>query len=183
MYALPEKFIVFDIEHTAWEGSIERGFNNESEYREIIQIGAVKVENFKEVDTLLVYVKPTINPTLSKYIISLTGITQEDIDTKGKLYEEAQKQFLTWRGDLATYSFGEDEKFMKENNKLNNINFSFPEKNFFNAREIFEEQGINTTEYMSSTIPKAFGLIPPANAHTALSDARSILIALKAVYT
>ena len=40
---LPEKFIIFDTEYTAWEGSQERNWSGDNEYMELVQIGALKV--------------------------------------------------------------------------------------------------------------------------------------------
>ena len=40
---LPEKFIIFDTEYTAWEGSQERNWSDDDEYMELVQIGALKV--------------------------------------------------------------------------------------------------------------------------------------------
>ena len=39
------EFVLFDLEFTAWEGSLERGWSEPWEAREIIQIGAVRVKD------------------------------------------------------------------------------------------------------------------------------------------
>ena len=80
-------FYILDIEYTAWKKSLENNWNKDNEWREIIQIGAILISHknnqYKIVSELNLYVKPTINPTLSQYIIDLTGITQEQIDVHG----------------------------------------------------------------------------------------------------
>lgn len=182
MKKLPETFVIFDTEYTSWEGSLERDWSNEDEHREIIQIGAIRVANLKEVDSFLVYVKPTLNPELSNFIIELTGIDQETIDAKGVSYEEAEKAFLEWRDGLPAYSFkGADQLVMMENDDLNGLK-RIEDTNYFSVAEIFEAHGIDTTTYMSSTIPEAFGLTPPPHAHDAVNDARSILLAFQALF-
>lgn len=41
---LPETFIIFDTEYTSWEGSQERNWNGENEFRELVQISAIRVK-------------------------------------------------------------------------------------------------------------------------------------------
>ena len=179
MSDFPEEFTIFDTEFTAWEGSHARGWSNPGEHREIIQIGAIKVDKLKETDSFLMYVKPKKNPELSDYIIKLTGITQADIDTKGVEYKEALAQFHKWCRELPIYSFGLDGEVMKENSELVQILFPFNSSQFHDVRRVFQKAGVDTGSYMSSTIPRAFGVEPPPDAHDALSDARSILLALQ----
>jgi len=66
---LPETFIIYDTEYTSWEGAHARGWDGPGEEKELVQIGAIRVQNFKEVDALLLYVQPRINPDLSDYFI------------------------------------------------------------------------------------------------------------------
>ncbi|MEX0917660.1 MAG: 3'-5' exonuclease [Candidatus Paceibacterota bacterium] len=178
METLPQEFVIFDTEFTAWEGSQERNWSGENEYREVIQIGAVKIRDLREVNSFLVYVKPERNPTLSEYIIELTGITQQDIETQGVPYPVAQSEFHAWCGPLQIGSFGTDAEVLLRNAELTGIPFPFRNDAFFNIREVLEEHGVDTTGYMSSTIPRAFGIEPPPDGHNALNDARSILLAL-----
>ena len=41
---LPDTFIIFDTEFTAWEGSQERKWSGENEFRELVQISAIRVK-------------------------------------------------------------------------------------------------------------------------------------------
>ena len=45
--ALPEEaeIVIFDLEYTAWEGSMQRDWGGEGEYRELVQTGGVKLLN------------------------------------------------------------------------------------------------------------------------------------------
>ena len=74
------QIVIFDTEFTAWEGSMQRQWSLDWEHREIIQIAAVKVEltlsGAQVVSSFNTLVKTVINPTLSDYIIQLTGIEQ-----------------------------------------------------------------------------------------------------------
>lgn len=180
---LPSEFVIFDTEYTAWEGSHARGWSAPGEYREIIQIGAVLVRELTEVDSLVLYVKPTINPELSQYIIELTGVTQETIDVHGQHFSAAYDAFMQFIAQRKVYSFGGDEEQLQENHDLNHTRIQVPNEQFHDARMIFESVGIDTHAYSSGTIPQAFGCMPPPHAHDALNDCRSILLALQAVYT
>ena len=93
---------IFDLEFTAWEGSAARGWSGPDEYREIVQIGAVRVDGgnaFAEVDRFTAYVRPVKNPVLSDYFVSLTGITQADVDRHGVSFPEALAAFSEFVGD------------------------------------------------------------------------------------
>lgn len=70
---------------------------------------------------------------------------------------------------------------MQENAELIGIPFPKGLERWSNMRELFKAHGIDADNYMSSTIPKAFGEEPPPHGHDALNDARSILQALRAL--
>ena len=73
-----EGFVAVDLKYTSWEGSLERGWSRPHEHREVVQIGAVRLDagnGFAEVDALDVLVRPQRNPVLSEYFVALTGIT------------------------------------------------------------------------------------------------------------
>ena len=44
MTSLPPTIIIFDTEFTAWAGSQERDFSGPNEYRELVEIGAIKID-------------------------------------------------------------------------------------------------------------------------------------------
>jgi len=182
MEKLPDKFIIFDTEYTAWEGSRERGWGKEWEHKEIVQIGAIIVEDLEEKESFLEYIKPVKNPVLSEYFIDLTGITQEDVDTQGRSFPDVLEEFLKWTRGLPLYSFGDDMIEIRENCELLDMPCLFDTEKSLDARLIFREAGIDDSKYYSGTIPEAFGLTPPPNAHDALNDARSILVALQALH-
>src|SRR3989338_10997477 len=84
MFSFPKRFILLDTEYTSGEDSQERGWGP-NKYKEIIQIGAISVDgkSLAEEGAFSVFVKPVKNPQLSDFIVGLTGITQEKIDTEG----------------------------------------------------------------------------------------------------
>ena len=189
---LPEKFIIFDTEYTAWEGSQERNWSGDYEYMELVQIGALKVvktdTTIKVVKKFNIYVKPKKNPELSEYFINLTGITQNIVDKKGVTFNEAMKQFYNFcktknNVKLPMFSYGNDYNIIKYNLKLNSVNkksrFYKWEKKFYDIRPIFDSY-VDTSKYTSGTIHMAFGITKKNIAiHNALWDCISIFLSLK----
>lgn len=181
MFGLEQKIIVFDTEYTAWEGSNEREERLPGHEKEIIQIGAVQVETreFKELDSFSVLISPKKNPVLSQYIIDLTGITQKDIESQGTYLSTALDAFYKWSSSYPLYSWGDDSETIEENCELIGISSPLSRDRCFDVRDIFSSRGIATEKYMSSTIIEAFGKKKSRHSHDGLSDARSIIDALK----
>lgn len=173
-------FVLFDTEFTAWEGSQERRWSGPNECREIVQIGAIKVdtETLTEIDSYARFIKPMLNPTISDYLMELTGISQESV-TAGKDFPEAIREFKDWCGSLTAFSFGRDGEVIDENCHIHiAMENPFSEGQLRNLRHYFEQKGISTQGYNSSTFTRAFGKEPERRGHDALNDARTILDAL-----
>lgn len=172
--------ILLDTEYTAWEGSKDRKWLGENEYREIVQIAAIKIDSYtlEESDYFSVFIKPFINPLLSDYFIKLTGITQKIVDEQGSSYTEALNLYTVWCEQFDTYSFGFDDGVLRENCALFGINFPIMNK-FFDIRNIFLDHGIPADKYTSGTIVEAFGKKIERSAHNALNDVRTTLEGLR----
>lgn len=169
-----KEIIVYDTEYTTWEGAQERRWSGPNEFKEIVQIGAVIVDtkNFKEIDSISIFVHPVKNPHLSKYFINLTHITQEEVDTRGIDLTDAINQFYKWSRGLDLYSYGTDAEVIEDNCKLIGVSFPFEKERVHNVKEIFRAHGIAADDYMSSTIVRAFGKEPAHRGHNALNDVR-----------
>jgi inhibitor of KinA sporulation pathway (predicted exonuclease) len=183
MFNLPAEIILFDTEYTTWEGAQARKWSGPNEYKEIVQIGAIAVETetFTEKESLLLFIRPVKNPTLSQYFIDLTHITQDEVDQQGVTYADALVAFERWARGRQLFSWGRDIDVMEENAKLLGIDFPFDTSVGGDIRPLFTRRGIEVEQYMSSTIPRAFGEEPPPDGHNALNDARSIAQALRAL--
>ncbi len=181
MIRLPREIVVFDTEYTTWEGSLERKWNGPNERREVVQIGAVKVNTraFEEIEAYNILIRPVKNPVLSAYFIELTGITQEMIARKGVSFSEGVVRFAEWCGGLSLYAWGGDCAVFKENCQWARVPFPFTQGVCGDIRPLFEARGINVEQYMSSTIVRAFGVEPDVRAHDGLNDARQIVRALR----
>ncbi|OHA09436.1 MAG: hypothetical protein A3A44_03625 [Candidatus Sungbacteria bacterium RIFCSPLOWO2_01_FULL_60_25] len=178
---LPTAFILFDTEFTAWEGSQERKWSGPNEHREIVEIGAIRVNGatLTEGEVFDVFVKPVRNPTLPAFFIKLTGITQEMIERDGIDFPSAINRFAEWSGELPLASWGNDPMVLAENCHLAAIPFPFRPERFFDIRTVFGAGGIRADQYYSSTIVRAFGKEPERRGHSGLNDSRTILDGLR----
>lgn len=180
--------VVFDLEYTAWEGSMQSQWKRPGEYREIVAIGAVKLsvsDDFREIGFLSCLVRPRINPILSDYFIELTGLTQDRLDRDGTSFADGLKRFMNFVGaDVsAVFSNGGDDEVIRENSELEDIPFNPPERLFRDARPIIvAATGLEDSEVDSFRLPELFGLEQGYHAHDALDDARAVAGALRAIW-
>ena len=181
MLGLPKRFVIFDTEYTCWEGSQERGWSGTNEYKEIVQIGAIKADaaTLQETDSFSIFVRPVKNPYLSEFFVELTGITQARVDSEGIDLNNALARFAEWTAGLPCFSFGRDPLVIRENCALICIPFPFDQGRFFDVRDVFAKHGIPAHGYTSGIILRAFGKVPLRRAHDGLNDARSILDGLR----
>lgn len=82
----PNKYIAFDIETTGLDPM----------YDEIIEIGAIKIENGREVQVFNTLVKPEYE--INEFISKLTGITNEVVK-KSPSIDEVLSKFIEFIGD------------------------------------------------------------------------------------
>lgn len=190
MLKLPEKFILFDLECTTWDGAFARNWSGSGEHRELVHCGAVLTQNglFPEMISLEAVVKPKINPTLSDYFTQLTGIKQETADG-GIDFPTFLEMFFGWCHDFPLYCFDSrtdgsrlfDRDVLVENCNLLSIwhPFQVQLERFHNINEIFAQHGYAVKQ--SGAAPEVFGIELPARPHNALNDVRGLLIALRAL--
>ncbi len=174
---------VFDLEYTAWECSMARQWMAPGEYREVVQIGAVKLnaDNFAEVDAFDVLVRPRINPRLSAYFQNLTGITQEAVTRQGVDFAQGYARFLDFAGAGPIAAFGRDEQVLLDNLRLYGIENPRPLPVFYNLRGWFAVQGLDPRGLLSCDIAPALGVPFVGHTHNALNDARSLAAGMAAM--
>jgi len=120
-------FIVFDLEATCWNG------HQISETQEIIEIGAVLVNNYGEIEkNFSEFVQPYVNPTLSAFCRELTTISQRDVD-RARLFPEVIEEFKDWinilQHDYVLCSWGKfDKKMLINDCLLHNCEFDWIEQ-------------------------------------------------------
>ena len=106
---LLDNYIIFDIETTGLDSS----------YDEIIEIGAIRIENNKVVSKFQSLVKPNIE--IDDYISELTGITNDMVKNAPKI-EDVLPQFMEFVGNeiLIGHNVNFDINFIYDNLYINN---------------------------------------------------------------
>ena len=178
------RVVIFDLEWTAWEGSLACNWSRPGEYRELIQIGAVRLDAsmFKEIESFELLVKPERNPKLSSYISSLTGITDERVSEEGVSFSAALTLFGEFiDADRALYNGG-DARVLEENCELRDMPYPWSTDRCANIRPALERvTGLRGQDLVSSNLPALLGCGQGFARHSGLGDARAIAQALEAL--
>ena len=174
---------IFDLEFTAWECSMARHWLAPGEFKEVVQIGAVKLdaETFAPLAEFDMLVRPRINFALSPYFEKLTGITNARVARQGVDFAIAYARFLEFAEGGPVAAFGHDERVLEENIRLYGLKGARPLPVFYDLRGWFAVQGVDPRGMHSCDIGPALGLPFAGRAHNALDDARSIAGAMKAM--
>lgn len=143
-------------------------------YGEIVQIGAVKVdENFHILDTFKIAVCPKYYTKMHKKISKLTGITTEELQY-GFSFPIAFKHFQKWCGEkFAFLTWGPDDiEILFDNMTLHGLNAEWI-PHTYDVQMIFDEQIVKEKRQVSlSYAMKKVGEQALA-AHDALNDAQN----------
>lgn len=178
----PNNFIIYDLEYTAWEGSLDRNWSGSEEYREIIEIGAIVVnKSFKEIKSFSRLIAPIRNPILSNYIINLTGITNKMLSNKAVTFKKGYLDFLYFINKYAktAFSYGNDRDVLMENIKMNSFNTNVNDTLFKNIRPYLEYKlNIPKNSVDSSLLNDYLNIEGFNKAHRAIGDCRCILNAI-----
>jgi inhibitor of KinA sporulation pathway (predicted exonuclease) len=170
------QLIIFDLEFTAWEGSLARQWLGPGEFKEVVQIGAVRLrgDDLTSEESFDCLVRPRINLRLSDYFEKLTGISNDRLLAEGADFEQAYRHFLTFAGDGVIAAFGRDDWVLQENIRLYGLKDVPPLPPFRNLRDWFDAQGFDTSRLHSCDIGPLLGVPFEGRQHDALCDARSI---------
>ncbi len=177
--------VIFDLEYTAWEGSLERNWQGLNEDPEVIQIGAVQIHVVESSwimhQDFIQFVKPHRRPKLSSYIKSLTGITQKTIDEHGVSFTYALQSFFDFVPPNASLcANGDDWVILEQNCQINNTENPFKKEQFVNVRPFIADRLSvdKTSDEAHSYRLSNIGNEPNTTSHDALSDACAIAQAL-----
>ena len=178
--------VIFDLEYTAWEGSLAREWTGPGEYMEVVQIGAVRIDaadGMAELGAFEELCRPVFNPELSTYFTDLTGINQGALESEGMSYAEALSAFAAFcEGAAMIAANGWDAEVLEVNCQWREIAYPLDPALCVNTKQFFSDAlGLPRTDVSSSALPERFGLPAPAGAHTGLGDARAIADALREV--
>jgi inhibitor of KinA sporulation pathway (predicted exonuclease) len=174
---------IFDLEYTAWECSMARHWLTPGEFKEVIQIGAVKLDadSFAVLDEFDCLVKPRINPRLSPYLEKLTGIGSDAVARQGLDFSEAYDRFVDFAAGGPIAAFGHDEYVLADNMRLYGITDARALPLFYDLRGWFAVQGLDPRGMASCDIGPMLGVPFQGHAHNALNDARSLASSMEAM--
>ncbi|HEX4117930.1 MAG TPA: 3'-5' exonuclease [Rhizomicrobium sp.] len=168
--------VIFDLEFTAWPDSMGGHWLAPGQFKEVVQIGAVRLEtkNLAITASFDCLVKPRINPVLSDYFVNLTGISNARLAKEGVDFGTAYRSFAGFAGDNTIASFGHDEWVLDENIRLYGLKDLPAPLPFLELRGWFDRHGINPKGLHSCDIGPLLGVPFEGQMHDALCDARSI---------
>jgi inhibitor of KinA sporulation pathway (predicted exonuclease) len=173
--------IIFDLEFTAWAGSLENRWLRPGEFKEVVQIGAIRVdaETFEEIAPFDALVRPRINPTISDYLEMLTGITNAAIAERGTDFLPAYGQFVAFAAGAPIVAFGRDDLVLTSNLRLYGIVGASPLPPYVNIAPWLAANGVDPRGRHACDIAEAAGAKFEGRRHDALDDARSVALGIK----
>ena len=169
--------IFFDTEFTAWRGSVARRWSGPGEHKEIVQIGAVKVDaaTMTEVASFEVLIRPIKNPILSDYLVGLTRISNERLQREGVAFADAIKRFVTFVARSPIYCYGRDDRIIAANAELLGVPALWPSDLVgVNLKDWLLSVGVQVASVFSGELAAHVGATSQGLAHDALVDARSL---------
>ncbi|WP_172381709.1 exonuclease domain-containing protein [Streptomyces sp. MNP-20] len=180
-------FVVFDLEFTTWQGALENDWSGPGQLREIVQIGALRLDaDLAVVEEYEVLVRPVVNPRLSAFFTELTGIGQEEVDREGLAPARAIGDFLGFCKGRTALSYGNDMVVVGENAgwaraRGERIAASCLDTPFLNVRPWINALAPTTTGVNVGRLWQVLGLPRPAagQEHAALFDCYSFAAALR----
>ena len=178
----PPVAVVYDLEFTAWEGSMANHWLRPGEFQEVVQIGALKVDaEFAAGETLDVLVRPRLNPVLSSYLERLTGITNEEVRARGVDFVQAYREFVAFAGSLPIIAFGRDDLVFANNLRLYGMTDLPPLPPYLNIIPWMAEQGIEVRGLHACDAGPAAGVPFGGHKHNAVDDALSVASGIRAL--
>ncbi|MBV8977009.1 MAG: exonuclease domain-containing protein [Alphaproteobacteria bacterium] len=175
--------VVFDLEFTAWAGSMAHRWLRPGEFTELVQIGALRVDarSFAVEETLDVLVKPRLNPVLSDYFIALTGIGNEELAARGIDFAQAYARFVEFAQGCTIFAFGRDDLIFEANVKLYGIRDAPAMPRYVNIVPWLIENGIDPKGRNACDVGPLCGVPFEGQKHNALADTRSVLSGIAAL--
>jgi inhibitor of KinA sporulation pathway (predicted exonuclease) len=175
--------VLFDTEFTAWEGSMANRWLAPGEFRELVQIGAVKIDaqSLATISEFAILIRPRFNPVLSDYFVTLTGITNEAVKERGVDFREAYDRYVAFAGDDTMAAFGRDDLVLIDNLNLYGITDAPPLPVHRNIAEWLRDNGIHTGGLHACDVAEACGAEFKGRKHDALDDARSLVAGVRAL--
>ena len=166
--------IVFDLEWNTGISGHGKVINNTFLSGEIIQIGAVKLdEDFNDVDTFDIRISPKYYTSLNRNVADITNISEKTM-MSGVPFTEGIDEFFKWCGDDYTfYTWGPSDIYvLNQNMRLHGLDTTAI-KETVDLQKLFAIQILENDSCMSLTNAIDFLEEETFDAHDALNDADS----------
>ncbi|MBK7870193.1 MAG: exonuclease domain-containing protein [Saprospiraceae bacterium] len=165
-------FIIYDLEATCWQG------RPPSLVQEIIEIGAVRLNNYGEVEgTFNSFIRPKMHPRLSAFCQELTTIRQIDID-RAPNFPDVIEDFQDWAEvfdeDYLLCSWGGFDKTMLiQDCQLHDMDYDWVEPHI-NLKEQYREiKRLRQSKGLKSVV-NAEGFEFTGTHHRGIDDAENL---------
>lgn len=149
---------------------------------EVIQIGAVKVDNLKNLNIIDKYseiVKPVYYTKMVKEVTELTDITDDTI-SQGRPFEDVCEEFLSWCGNdfvFITWS-GNDIYMLEDNMAIHGMDYKrLPA--CYDAQLLFDDEVTQDDRCFALSYAMWKLGIKPQMSHDALNDAINTVEVMK----
>lgn len=165
-------YIIYDLEATCWRGRPPKGYN------EIIEIGAVKVNQYAQVvSEFNKFIKPTVNPTLSSFCTYLTSITQDQVDG-ARHFDRVSQEFVEWMTEdseeYALCSWGRfDKQFIINDCNLHKLDYEWVENHYDLKGQYHHFKKMSKHGGLKATVKKE-GFEFTGMHHRAIADAENL---------
>ena len=168
-------YIIIDLEwNQSYTGKgIVECKNGNKLYGEIIQIGAVKLDDcFRAGDEFKINIKPKYYKIIHHKVKQITGIGQRELE-RGKDFKTAIGEFKSWCGeDCVFLTWGPDDmRILRQNLDIYKMDASWADT-WFNVQMIYNIQTDGGSNQKAlSTAMEHFGIEATRPMHDALNDA------------
>jgi inhibitor of KinA sporulation pathway (predicted exonuclease) len=167
--------VIFDLEFTAWETSMVTRWLRPGEFKEVVQIGAVKLNGaFEPLASFDRLVRPRLNPLLSDYLVKLTGISNAALDAGAVDFATAYRAFVSFAAGLPVLAFGPDHLVLSDNLRLYGMKDAPALPPFLDLRNWFQANGLDIRGMHSCDVGPAAGVPFEGHSHNGLADAQSL---------
>lgn len=174
--------MVYDLEFTAWDGSMARRWLAPGEFKEVIQIGAVKVApDFSPLERFECLIRPRLNPVLSPYIEKLTGVTNAAIAERGVDFADGYEQFVAFAGGRPLIAFGRDDLVLRDNLRLYGLRDVSALPPVVDIRRWLIAHGIDVKGMHACDVGPKAGVPFDGHTHDGLADALSVAAGIRAL--
>lgn len=165
-------FIVFDLEATCWEG------RPASKVQEIIEIGAVRLNGYGEVEGVFNrFIRPVINPNLSYFCKQLTTIEQHNVD-RADTFPQVIEDFQDWAeifdADYILASWGNfDKKMLIQDCQLHRLDYDWADSHINLKQQYQELRRLSKPKGLKAAV-EAAGFEFTGTHHRGISDAENL---------